>query len=162
MKKLLIILLLFAGCTTNNKQKEPLITGNWAFLDKAGNYNEAFFDTTEYVTYNRRGGLMPSFKYAVKNDSLYSTFGKTKELKAVAKLIWINDDKFVIYNESTRDTLERIQTNNMTLQNTDAKADSTKFRDDFERRYEDFLVGKSILSREEIEEFKKKNKVPKD
>ena len=102
---------------------------------------------------------MPSFKYVAKNDSLYSTFGKTKDLKPVAKLIWLNMDKFVIFNESTRDTLERIQTDIITLQNTDVKADSIEFRNAFEKRYEDFLVGKGILSRKEIEEFKKNRKM---
>ena len=162
MKKLLIILFLLAGCTANIKQKKQTVEGNWAFLDKTGNYNEAWFDTDNYVTYNRFGGLMPSFKYAVKNDSLYSTFGKTGDLKPVAKLIWIDDDKFVIFNESTRDTLERIEAGEMLLSNTDIKADSAGFRNAFEKRYEDFLVGKGILTRKEIEEFKKSKQIPKN
>jgi len=160
MKKLLLVLLLFTGCTAHKKPKESSIMGNWAFLDKTGNYNEAWFDTDKYVTYNRFGGLMPSFKYVVKNDSLYSTFGKKKDLKPVAKLIWLNDDKFIIFNESTEDTLERIKSVGITLNNTDVKADSVKFRSAFEKRYEDFLVNKGILSRKEIEEFKKNKKVP--
>ncbi len=160
MKRLIFILLLLSGCTQNNKQQMHSVAGNWAFLDKAGNYNEAFFDTAEYLTYNRFGGVMPSFRYVVKNDSLYSTFGKTKDLKPVAKLIWINDDKFVIFNASTRDTLERIKSDKMLLGNTDVKADSAAFRNAFEERYEDFLVGKGILSRQEIEEFKKNKKIP--
>lgn len=161
MKKLLIALILLTGCTTNNRQEKQTVRGNWAFLDKAGNYNEAWFDTDDYVTYNRFGGLMPAFRYVVKNDSLYSTFGKTDNLKPVAKLIWINDDKFVIFNASTSDTLERIKTGEMLLGNTDVKADSIGFRNAFEKRYEDFLVEKGILSRKEIEEFKKSKKIPK-
>ena len=33
---------------------------------------------------------------------------------------------------------------------------AAEFRNAFEKRYEDFLVGKGILSRKEIEEFKEK------
>ncbi len=162
MKKFLIIVLIFTGCRANIKQDEKSVKGNWAFLDKTGNYNEAWFDTDDYVTYNRFGGLMPPFKYAVKNDSLYSTFGKRGNLKPVAKLIWINNDKFVIFNESTRDTLERIEAGEMLLSNTDVKSDSAGFRNAFEKRYEDFLVGKGILTREEIEEFKKSKHIPEN
>ncbi len=165
--KLLIILFLVAGLSGcerkgESKIKSPL-NGNWAFLDIRGNYNEAFFTDSTYITYNMVYGLSPVFNYYIKNDSLYSNIDKRKKgLHRIAKIIWLTADSAILTTEFSKDTLGRLVNARITLENTNPKKDSILFRQEISGRYESFLLSKGILSKEEFEAFKKDNKVPED
>jgi hypothetical protein len=167
MRNLLILLLLIlVSCNLERKQesnsKSPL-NGNWTFLDIRGNYNEAFFTDSTYITYNMVYGLSPVFNYFIKNDSLYSNIDKRKKgLHRIAKIKWLTADSAILTTEFSKDTLGRLMNAGITLENTNPKKDSILFRKEIYGRYETFLLSKGILSREEFDSFKKDNKVPDD
>jgi hypothetical protein len=167
MKNLLFILLLFtASCNLEGKKESkptsPL-SGNWGFLDIRGNYNEAFFTDSTYVTYNMVHGLSPVFQYFIKNDSLCSNINKRKPgLNRIAKINIITPDSIILITEFSRDTIGRLKDEEVTLENTDPKKDSMLFRQEIYKRYEAFLLAKGIIKPEEVEEFKKNNKIPED
>jgi hypothetical protein len=167
MKNLLIVLLLItASCSFDRKgefKPKSLLSGNWAFLDVRGNYNEAFFTDSTYITYNMVHGLSPVFKYYIKNDSLYSNINKRKPgLHRIAKVNILTPDSMILVTEFSRDTIGRLRTEKITLENTDPKKDSALFRQEVYKRYEAFLLSKGIIKQDEVEEFKKFNKVPED
>lgn len=167
MKKIFyLLLILLIACnpkTVNEETKDNTIAGNWAFLDARGNYCEAFFGDSTFITFNMAYGPTPYFYYTVKNDSLYSTVDKRKSSKAkIATLSWFNPDKVIIITELSRDTLDRIKDPKNTLQYIDLTKDSLEFFHAVKTRYEDFLVAKGILTRKEIEQFKKDRIVPED
>ncbi|MEZ5195449.1 MAG: hypothetical protein R2764_03345 [Bacteroidales bacterium] len=164
MRKLIIVVLIgILGCSQPDQKPQNKLLGTWAFLDVRGNYNEALFMDSIYYTYNMRYGLTAGNKYYVKNDSLYSDIdSRRKGMSRIAKFRWLTDDLVILSTEFSKDTLERLINASVTLENTDAKKDSSKFRTAFNKRYEDYLVRKGILSREEIEEFKNEQKVPED
>ena len=167
MKNLLIVLLLItASCSfekkDTSKPKSPL-NGNWAFLDIRGNYNEAFFTDSTYITYNMVYGLSPVFNYYIKNDSLYSNINKRKPgIHPIAKILRLSADSMILLTEFSRDTIGRFAAEKVTLENTDPKQDSILFRQEVYKRYEAFLLAKGIIKPEEVEEFKKNNKIPED
>jgi hypothetical protein len=161
---LIFILLLAVSCSFERKEepKNPL-AGNWAFLDIRGNYNEAFFADSTYITYNMVHGLSPEFRYFIKNDSLYSNIGKRKKgLQRIAKILVLSADSIILTTEFSRDTLGRMTGEAVTLENTNPQKDSVLFRQEIYRRYEAFLLSKGIIKPEEVEAFKKYNKVPED
>ena len=166
MKNFLIILLIFMASCNFEKQRtnsrSPL-SGNWAFLDMRGNYNEAYFTDSTYITYNMVHGLSPVFKYVIKNDSLWSNINKRKPgLHRIAKINVITPDSIILVTEFSRDTIGRLMGEKITLENTDPKKDSVLFRAEIYRRYEAFLLAKGIIKQQEMEEFKKFNKIPED
>lgn len=167
MKNLLVLLLIvMVSCNftrqSETKPKSPLY-GNWAFLDMRGNYNEAYFTDTTYITYNMVHGLSPVFKYVIKNDSLYSDINKRKPgLHRIAKISVITPDSIILVTEFSKDTIGRLKAEKITLENTDPKKDSVLFRSEIYRRYEAFLLAKGIIKQQEMEEFKKFNKIPED
>ena len=166
MKNLLILLLIFmASCNFERQSissRSPLY-GIWAFLDMRGNYNEAYFSDTTYITYNMVHGLSPVFKYVIKNDSLYSDINKRKPgLHRIAKISVITPDSIILVTEFSKDTIGRLKEEKITLENTDPKKDSVLFRSEIYRRYEAFLLAKGIIKQQEMEEFKKFNKIPED
>lgn len=167
MKNLIyLFLILMVACNppTGNKNKSAnSIAGNWAFLDGYGNYNEAFFSDTTYMTFNMIYGASPYYRYIVKNDSLYSDIDKRKPgLNRIAAFTWLNPDRVILVTEFSKDTLDRIKDSKNTLQDIDPAADSALFATAIKRRYEIFLVSKGILTREEIEQFKKDSIIPED
>ena len=167
MKKLIyLFLVLIIACnpqTGFKNKKTNTIVGNWAFLDGHGNYNEAIFGDSTYLTYNLVYGASPYCAYVIKNDSLYSNIDKRKPgLNRIAALTWKNPDKVVLVTEFSRDTLERIKDAKITLQDTDPVADSFIFLNAIKKRYEDFLISKGIMTLEEIEKFKIDSIVPED
>jgi hypothetical protein len=167
MKNVLIVLLLItASCGFERKDESKLksrLNGNWAFLDIRGNYNEAFFTDSTYVTYNMVYGLSPVFKYFIKNDSLYSNINKHKPgLYRIAKINIITPDSIILVTEFSRDTIGRMTREKITLENTNPRQDSVLFRQEIFRRYETFLLAKGIIDRKEMEDFKKNKKVPED
>jgi hypothetical protein len=163
---LIFIFLVAVSCNTQRKEeskpKSPLY-GNWAFLDIRGNYNEAFFTDSTYITYNMVHGLSPVFNYYIKNDSLYSNIDKRKKgLNRIAKIKIISADSILLTTEFSRDTIGRMTGANVTLENTSPKKDSVLFRMEIYKRYEAFLLAKGIIKPEEVEVFKKENKIPED
>jgi hypothetical protein len=167
MKNLLIVLLLIAASCSFDKDKgsgpKSMLHGNWAFLDVRGNYNEAFFTDSTYITYNMVYGLSPVFKYSIKNDSFYCNIGKNRPgLHWIGIVKIISPDTIIIETEFSRDTLGRLTGEKVTIENTDPKSDSVLFRREIYRRYEQFLLAKGIIRPEEIEEFKKTSKIPED
>lgn len=161
----IIVLLVCMGCHPEKKgepDQSPL-SGNWAFLDINGNYNEAFFTDSTYITYNMVYGLSPVFKYLIKNDSFYCNIGKQQPgLHRIGMIKIISPDSIIIETEFSRDTLGRLTGEKVTIENTDPKSDSVLFRKEIYRRYEQFLLAKGIIRPEEMEEFKKTSKIPED
>lgn len=163
MTRIFVLILLMAfifGC--NTAPEKQLLKGNWAFLDMYGNYNEAYFDDSTYFTFNRIYGIMPGFDYTVQNDTFFSTIKSTEGIVPIAVLKWIGTKTVVMVTDVINDTLERIIDPKIHLGNTDPLKDSIKFREAFQKRYENFLVNKGILTREEIELFKKDSIIPED
>lgn len=170
MSKCLLIpvMIMLTLSTCNPKQAKKLlpenkIKGNWAFLDGRGNYNEAFFADSSFITYNMAMGAAPEFRYFIKNDSLFTNTDKRKTgLNRIAKVEWMTLDKVIFTTEFSRDTLERISGETITLGNTDPLTDSLLFRANISIRYEKFLIAKGILNPEEVESFKKDGTIPPD
>ena len=167
MKNLLyLFLILIIACNPqsgNEEKKSNTIAGDWAFLDGRGNYNEAFFGDSTYITYNLVYGASPYYYYVIKNDSLYSDIDKRKPgLNKIAEFSWLNQNKVILVTEFSRDTLDRILDAKNTLQNTDPVSDSLIFFNAIKKRYEDFLVSKGIMTLEEIEKFKNDSIIPED
>ena len=161
----LIVLMLLLGCSEmenkNNDDKNPL-QGDWCFLDKYGNYNEAFFGDSTYRIYNKYVGAADWFKYDVRNDSLYSSVDRRRKgLSRIAKLIWEKDDEVIFMTEFTTDTLYKIKAERSLLSNCEPGEDTTFVRHFFDR-YEQFLIAKGIITEEESVDFRKNQKVPKD
>ncbi|MBM3436543.1 MAG: hypothetical protein FJY07_10055 [Bacteroidetes bacterium] len=167
-KSLFVLVLLLTLISCNSKQAgkalpENKMKGNWAFLDGRGNYNEAYFADSTFVTYNMVMGKAPEFRYALKNDSLYTNTNKRKKgLNRIARVEWLDGNKVIFTTEFSRDTLERITGENITLETTDPKTDSIFFKTQITRRYEKFLVTRGIITPEEIDAFKKEGAVPGD
>ncbi len=167
MKKYLFALLvILIGCnpqpSANEKEKNKLL-GDWQFLDIRGNYVEAFFDDSTYFIYNMSMGKSPKFNYFIINDSLYSNVDKRKPgINKIAEIIWINNDKVLMRTEFSRDTMQRLKDAAITLGVTDLKRDSAVFKEAMDKRYEDYLLAKGILTPEEIKEFKETKIIPED
>lgn len=139
------------------------LQGNWNFLDKYGNYNEAYFGDSTYKTINKYFKEELAFKYFVKNDSLYSNLDKRKKgMSALAGLKFLSHDSVIISTEFVRDTLSRIKDYKLTLQNTNPFMDSVNFFQAFEKRYENLLISKGIITAEEAREFHEKQTIPQD
>jgi phage portal protein BeeE len=167
MRNLLILLFVVVASCSFERKEEPKpkgpLNGNWVFLDVRGNYNEAYFTDSTYITYNMVYGLSPVFMYFIKNDSLYSNIDKRKKgLHRIAKIKVITPDSIILTTEFSRDTIGRMGAEKITLSNTDPKKDSVLFRTEIYKRYEAFLLAKGIIKPEEVEAFKKEKKVPED
>ena len=166
MKKTILILFVFImACNSPTAKKKTVnkLKGDWAFLDKRGTYNEAFFGDSIFFTYNKINGKMPEFNYKVVNDSLYSNFEKSKKtLSRIAGIKWISENRVILSTEFVHDTLEPILGNGFLLSNTDFKKDSSDFVKAHFERYEAFLIRHGILSPEEVKEFKEEGKIPDD
>lgn len=167
-KHLIAMAIFFSLIACNPKQTgkalpENKITGNWAFLDGRGNYNEAYFADSSFVTYNMVMGKAPEFSYLIRNDSLFTNTNKRKKgLNRIAKVEWLAPDKVIFTTEFSKDTLERITDEEITLGTIDPAKDSVLFRTHITRRYERYLVDKGIISADEMDAFKKQATVPKD
>lgn len=161
-----LIMALLIACNPKQPGKETSankIKGDWAFLDGRGNYNEAFFSDSSFRTFNMVFGAAPEFKYFIRNDSLYTNNDKRKQgLNRIAKVEWLTQDKVIFTTEFSRDTLDRLRDETITLENTDPVKDSSVFKINITRRYEKFLMTKGIISLEEMEAFRKEGSVPKD
>jgi len=165
-KYLIVLLVIVIGCNSQNSTneiEENKLLGDWQFLDARGNYIEAFFSDSAYFIYNMNMGKSPKWSYFLKNDSMYTNIDKRKPgLHKTADINWIDNNKVIIITQFTRDTMERIEGAEITLQNSNLKSDSAKFSDAFNIRHEDYLLAKGILTPEEVKEFKEKKIVPED
>jgi hypothetical protein len=156
MKHSLLILILLAtlGCSRQAPVNESWrkLQGTWGFLDKYGNYNEAFFDDSTYITYNKQYGVLPVVKYRITGDSMYADVDRRDQkgvLIPVVEFEWISGDKVVFHSTTGLDTLERIIGDAVTLETTSPGTDSLKYRTAFNERYEKFLIAKGIITGEE-------------
>ncbi|MCB2221914.1 MAG: hypothetical protein KQI35_16100 [Bacteroidetes bacterium] len=162
-KWILFLVGIIFSCQSPQSKDHNNLQGYWAFLDRYGNYNEAFFDEHSYATINRFVSEPPRFRYMVKNDSLWTNNDQRKEgLNPIAALIWIDENHVVIDAEFVTDTLERIGNAGITLANTDPKGDSLEFWPAFFERYERFLVSRGIITAEEAKAFREQQKIPED
>jgi hypothetical protein len=161
-----MILLALIACSPKQGGKplpENKMKGNWAFLDGNGNYNEAFFADSTFRTYNIKMGAAPVFGYAVRGDSLFTDNDKRRPgLHRIALVEWLNLDKVIFTTEFTKDTLERILGDIVTLETTDPDKDSVLFKTHITIRYENYLIAKGIITAEELEAYKKNKIIPKD
>jgi len=168
MRYIVIIFVVLVACNpqSNDNLKDGMeskLAGSWGFLDKYGNYNEALFKDSNFVTYNKVYGLFPELKYYLSGDSLFTDADKRKKgLHPIAEIEWINDNKVVFKSEFSSDTLERLIDQEIMLDNTDVKKDSLKYREAFILRYEQMLVDRGITTWEEIRQFKEQGVVPDD
>lgn len=165
MRKIkLLILIVVLGCSQQAEpDKNSPLYGDWQFLDKFGNYNEAFFSDTAYQTINRYVNKDLTFRYEVRNDSLYSAGRKGKEgLSPVAEVKCLGPDKVVLHAALASDTLFRIKDEKATISSTDPFVDSLTYFTAFYKRYDKFLVFKGILTEEEVKKFREKGNVPED
>ena len=152
-----------ASQTGNKPAPSNPLMGNWQFLDRYGNYNEAWFGDSTYQTMNRFVDRKVLVDYEVRGDSLVSSVETERGSRVIlAALQWLDRDRVVITTSFVSDTLTRMADGGATLQNTDPFTDSVAFFTDFTRRYDDFLVSRGIVSREEIEAFRRKGEVPED
>jgi hypothetical protein len=164
----ILFLLLFSACQQHTKKVKDTppgsaLQGNWQFLDSYGNYNEAWFGKTTYQTMNRFVDRTVLVNYEVRGDSLISSVETERGSQVIhAALEWLDRDRVVINTSVIRDTLIRMKDPAITLQDTDPFSDSAAFFSAFNRRYDDFLVSKGIVSREEIDAFRKRGEVPED
>ncbi len=165
----MIVLVMLAACQQRTKKagenRPPVNTlqGNWQFLDRYGNYNEAWFGEKTYQTFNRFVDRKVEVDYEVRGDSLVSSVETARGSQVIrAYLEWLDRDRVVIRAEFVSDTLIRLKDSATTLQDTDPFADSAAFHSAFNRRYDDFLVSKGIVSREEIDAFRQRGEVPED
>jgi len=168
MKHFFLFFILFAalGCSRQGAVNEnwKKLQGTWGFLDKYGNYNEAFFDDSTYITYNKQFGVLPVVKYRITDDSMFADVDRRNKpgvLIPVLKFEWLNDDKVVFHSTTGLDTLERITGDAVTLENTPPKTDSLKYRTAFNERYEKFLIAKGIITEEEARQ-QRENPLPAD
>lgn len=155
-----ILILVLVSCSSEEKKS---LQGDWQFLDKFGNYNEAFFGDSTYLSINRFVVKDNWYQYTIRNDSLYSTVNKRfTGLRAVAGLEWIGSDRVVLSSEFSRDTMIRIKNSPATISKAKPFSDSAIYFQAFFDRYERFLIFKGILSEEEVKRFREKGEVPED
>lgn len=163
-----LVFILFACNSQVDQVKDKSVVtnplkGNWQFLDKYGNYNEAFFDDSLYQTMNRFVNRDVTFNYIAKNDSLYSDLDKRKNgMSAIAALQWLDDNHVIISTEFVRDTLSRMPEGPNNMADIRPYKDSALFFNAFYKRYEIFLIQKGIITQDEVAKFREEGKVPED
>jgi hypothetical protein len=171
MKKyisLLVILIIVSCNQTENKSTTSQelvydINGNWCFLNKSGVYTESFFSNDFFKVYNQYLGLSPDFKYHIIDDTLFSTFYTGKKLKTQKSVVtWVNEDKVVLRTGTGADTMERITNGNFSLGVIDPVIDSVNFTVAFSKRNDNYLIDRGILTKEEVEAFRKNQTIPED
>ena len=166
---LFLLIVLLGACQQKSpkieekKEKAPTLAGHWQFLDKYGNYNEAYFADTLYQTMNRFVDRNVLVKYYVEDDTLHSVMEmRGGDRVILAGLEWLDRDHVVIATEFVSDTLVRMKNPDISLQNTDPFTDSVTFFNAFYTRYENFLVEKGIITPEEAKAFREQREVPGD
>lgn len=159
---IVLSILLFNNCQIDSEDEpvENQIKGNWAFLNVAGHYNEAYFGDSTYMTYNQVYGALPELRYELKSDSLWSEFNRgdiLDSIRPIAKIEWLDINHMVIVMKNVRDTLQRVTGEGITLEQY-SKSTKGQFMKDFMTRYEEFLLERGILTEEEIQEQRKMRK----
>jgi len=178
MKKYLIIVvvIVLAACQMNQEKHEEKVDeeniaitktysllGDWQFLNKQGSYTESFFSEKYFKVFNRQMGMSPNFKYSLNGDTLSTSFSRgTKTSTSKSLVIWIDENKVILKSRTGSDTMDRIQSNDYLLGNTDLRADSLAFTKAYWERNKFYLLDKGIISKEEVEAFEKENKIPED
>lgn len=168
-KSWVVLILLLVACQQQGQKKEiaaenrNALKGEWQFLDKYGNYNEAYFGDSTYQTINRFVDRKVVVDYRVKGDTLRSVMDYRNEKRVIlAGLRWIDSDHVVIFTEFVSDTLTRMEDAGISLKSTDPFTDSLSFFTAFNKRYDRYLVDKGIVSEDEIRAFRERQEVPVD
>lgn len=137
--------LLFFACHSPVQERHNPLRGDWQFLNSRGEYSEAYFTDSTYISFHMITGLTPEVRYILKNDTLFSTADRRhKGLSPMASFLKITDDKVVLSNLFTSDTLERVK-GEEPLSQMHFPADSARFIKAFRKRYHDFLFAKGII-----------------
>jgi len=164
----LLIILIVVSCnqTDNSSQNKELdydINGNWCFLNKSGVYTESFFSKDFFQVYNKYLGMSPEFNYHIVDDTLFSTFSTGKNVKTQKSVLsWLNEDKIILRTGTGADTMERVKVGDYLLGSIDPKIDSLNFSTAFNNRNDNYLVKRGILTKEEVEAFRKSQTIPED
>jgi len=170
MKKYLSLLLILIVVSCNqtdpsskSEKSDYTIVGNWCFLNKSSVYTESFFSKDFFRVYNQYLGMSPDFKYYIVDDTLISTFRKGKNFKTQKSVIsWINEDRVVLRTGTGADTMDRITQGDFLLGTIDPKIDSLNFASAFGERNDNYLIQRGILTKEEVEAFRKNQTIPED
>ncbi len=142
-----LLLFLFFSCVSPERRKHSVLQGDWQFLNSRGEYSEAYFTDSTYISFHMITGLTPEAHYFLRNDTLFSNADRhRKGLMPMATFRKISKDKIVLGNPFTKDTLERIQGEER-LSQMHFPADSARFVKAFQKRYHDFLFGKGIIEK---------------
>lgn len=168
---LLIILVIVscnqAGNKTNNEVVEEVINydiqGNWHFLNKQGIYTESFFAEDYFRVFNLQLGVSPDFKYRINGDTLFSTFKSQQKAKPQRSLIlWVNENKVIVQSRTGADTMQRMKSGEYLLGTIDPIVDTANFLSAFMNRNDNYLIERGVLTKEEVEAFRKENTIPDD
>ena len=148
---------------SKSKKRDYSINGNWCFLNKSSVYTESFFSKDFFRVYNQYLGMSPDFKYYFVDDTLFSTFGKGNKVKTQKSVIsWINENRVVLRTGTGADTMDRITKGDFLLGTIDPKIDSLNFVSAFRERNDNYLIQRGILTKEEVEAFRKNQIIPED
>ncbi len=147
----------------SSKELVYSIDGNWCFLNKSSVYTESFFSKNFFRAYNQYLGMSPDFKYYIVDDTLFSTFSTGKKVKTQKSVIsWINENKVVLRTGAGADTMDRITKGDFLLGTIDPKIDSLNFSTAFNKRNDNYLIQRGILTKEEVEAFRENQTIPGD
>jgi hypothetical protein len=146
---ILLAVILLSSCQDSKKERHNVLYGDWQFLTSNGDYNEAFFTDTTYLSYNVKIGLFSVAHYFIRNDTLFSDADKrSKGQSAIARFASIEKDRVIIINAFSQDTLYRINENKNVISNISFPDEESEFKDSFMERYEAFLLERGIIDDE--------------
>ncbi len=168
MKKYLSLLMILIVVSCNqtdpnskSEKQDYTIDGSWCFLNKSSVYTESFFSKDFFHVYNQYLGMSPDFKYYIVDDTLFSTFSTGKKVKTQKSVIsWINENRVVLRTGTGADTMDRITKGEFLLGTIDPKIDSSNFASAFRERNDNYLIQRGILTKEEVEAFRKNQIYP--
>ena len=143
-------LVLLFSCQNSKKEQHNVLYGDWQFLTSNGDYNEAFFTDTSYLSYNLKFGLFPVAYYFIRNDTLFSDADKrSKGQSAIARFASIEENRIIIINAFSQDTLYRIKEGKNLISSVSFPENESAFKTDFMERYKAFLLERGIIDEEE-------------
>ena len=145
----MVLILLLLSCQESDKVKHNPLYGDWQFLTSNGDYNEAFFTDTTYLSYNKRIGLFPVAHYFMRNDTLFSDADKrSKGQNAIARFSSIEKNRIIIINAFSQDTLYRIEEKGKLISTVSFPENESEFKAAFMERYKAFLLARGIIDEE--------------
>jgi hypothetical protein len=116
-----------------------------------------------FRVYDKHLGISPDFKYYIVKDTLVSTFNTGKKVRTQKSLIeWMNEDNVIMHSGTGADTMERIKSGDYLLGNIDRIKDSANYAIAFGNRNDNYLIQRGILTKEEVEAYRKDKVIPED